>query len=155
MITCCGWNCLRAEAPSPHQTTARNRRLGHARIERFFAFRELLAHGARLAFGSDWPIVSPDPLLGIKAAVTGLELDGKPFATEHSIAVHDALVAYTRNAAEMLDLPSGTLAPGRAADFVVLDRSPFEIDWTREMPMIEATVVAGRAAYERGSILRG
>ena len=130
-------------------------RLGHARIERFFAFRALLAHGARLAFGSDWPIVSPDPLLGIKAAVTGLDLDGKPFATEHSIAVHDALVAYTRTAAEMLDLPSGTLVPGRAADFVVLDRSPFEIDWTREMPMIEATVVAGRAAYERGSILRG
>jgi len=128
-------------------------RLGHARIERFFAMRALLAHGARLAFGSDWPIVSPDPLLGIKAAVTGLDLDGRPFATAHSISTREALVAYTRTAAEMLDLPSGILAPGRAGDLVVLDRSPLEIDWTREMPMIDATIVAGRTTYDRASIL--
>ncbi len=122
-------------------------RLGHSRIERFFAFRALMAHGARLAFGSDWPIVSPDPLLGIKAAVTGLDLDGRPFATEHSITVHEALTAYTRTAAEMLDLPGGVLAEGRAADFVVLDRSPFEIDWTRETPRVEHTFAAGKAVY--------
>ncbi|MFZ4751612.1 MAG: amidohydrolase, partial [Phycisphaerales bacterium] len=123
-------------------------RLGHGRIARFFAFRALLAHGARLAFGSDWPIVSPDPLLGIKAAVTGLDLDGHPFATEHSIPVHDSLVAYTRTAAEMLGLPSGTLAPGRAADLVVLDRSPFEVDWTRESPRVLRTIVAGRTVFD-------
>jgi len=122
-------------------------RLGHSRIERFFAFRALLAHGARLAFGSDWPIVSPDPLLGVKAAVTGLDLDGRPFATEHSIAVHDALAAYTRTAAEMLGLPGGMLAPGRAADLVVLDRSPFEVDWTRELPRVEGTIVAGNRVH--------
>jgi predicted amidohydrolase YtcJ len=126
-------------------------RLGYSRIERFFAFRALLAHGARLAFGSDWPIVSPDPLLGIKAAVTGLDLDGRPFATEHSISVHDALVAYTRTAADMLELPCGTLAAGRAADFVVLDRSPFELDWTREMPRVLRTAVAGKSAFHRGA----
>jgi predicted amidohydrolase YtcJ len=123
-------------------------RLGHGRIARFFAFRALLAHGARLAFGSDWPIVSPDPLLGIKAAVTGLDLDGRPFATEHSIPVHDSLVAYTRTAADMLGLPSGTLAPGRAADLVVLDRSPFEVDWTRESPRVLRTIVAGRTVFD-------
>ena len=122
-------------------------RLGHGRIARFFAFRALLAHGARLAFGSDWPIVSPDPLLGVKAAVTGLDLDGRPFATEHSIPVHDALTAYTRTAAEMLGLPGGTIAPGRAADLVVLDRSPFEVDWTRESPRVLHTIVSGRCVH--------
>jgi len=126
-------------------------RLGHSRIERFFAFRPLLAHGARLAFGSDWPIVSPDPLLGIKAAVTGLDLDGRPFATEHSISVHDALVAYTRTAAQMLDLPGGTLAADSPADFVVLDRSPFEVDWAREMPRVLRTAVAGKSVFHRGT----
>jgi predicted amidohydrolase YtcJ len=124
-------------------------RLGPRRIERFFAFRALLAHGARLAFGSDWPIVSPDPLLGIKAAVTGLDLDGRPFATEHSIPVEAALAAYTRVPAEMLGFPGGMLRPGRAADLVLLDRSPFEIDWTRELPTVVATIVGGRAAYIR------
>ena len=129
-------------------------RLGHTRIARFFAFRELLAYGARLAFGSDWPIVSPDPLLGIKAAVTGLDLDGKPFATEHSISVAEALLAYTRTAAEMLGFPGGILRAGRAADLVLLDRSPFEIDWTCETPRIEATIVGGRTVFTRGPILR-
>lgn len=132
-------------------------RLGHSRIERFFPFRALLAHGARLAFGSDWPIVSPDPLLGIKAAVTGHDLDGRPFATEQSISVHEALIAYTRTAAEMLDLPNGTIAAGRAADLVVLDRSPFEVDWTRELPRVDGTIVAGNTVHRApraSSILR-
>ncbi len=128
-------------------------RLGHARIERFFAFRALLAHGARLAFGSDWPIVSPDPLLGIKAAVTGLDLDGRPFATEHSISVDAALAAYTRVPAEMLGFPGGVLREGRAADLVILDRSPFEIDWTREMPKVVATMVDGREVHATSSML--
>jgi hypothetical protein len=123
-------------------------RLGAGRIDRFFVFRSLLAHGARLAFGSDWPIVSPDPLLGIKAAVTGLDLDGRPFATEHSISVHDALVAYTRVPAEMLQLPSGLLRAGRAADLVMLDRSPFEVDWTREAPRVVRTVVDGAVLFD-------
>ena len=129
-------------------------RLGPGRIERFFAFKALLEHGARLAFGSDWPIVSPDPLLGIKAAVTGLDLDGRPFATAHSIGVADALVAYTRTAADMLGLPGGMLREGRAADLVVLDRSPFEADWTGELPKVDATIVGGRTVFERAPILR-
>jgi predicted amidohydrolase YtcJ len=129
-------------------------RLGPGRIERFFAFKALLEHGARLAFGSDWPIVSPDPLLGIKAAVTGLDLDGRPFATAHSIGVADALVAYTRTAADMLGFPGGMLREGRAADLVVLDRSPFEVDWTRELPAVEATIVDGRTVFARIPMLR-
>jgi predicted amidohydrolase YtcJ len=124
-------------------------RLGAGRIERFFPFRALLAHGARLAFGSDWPIVSPDPILGIKAAVTGLDLDGRPFATEHSIPVEAALAAYTRVPAEMLGFPGGMLRAGRAADLVLLDRSPLEIDWTRELPEVLATVVGGRTTFIR------
>jgi predicted amidohydrolase YtcJ len=129
-------------------------RLGPERIERFFAFKALLEHGARLAFGSDWPIVSPDPLLGIKAAVTGLDLDGRPFATAHSIGVADALVAYTRTAADMLGFPGGMLREGRAADLVVLDRSPFEVDWTSEMPKVDATIVGGRTVFARAPMLR-
>ena len=128
-------------------------RLGSARIERFFPFRALLAHGARLAFGSDWPIVSPDPLLGIKAAVTGLDLDGRPFATEHSIPVEAALAAYTRVPAEMLGFPGGMLREGRAADLVVLDRSPFELDWTREKPKVVATIVGGQPVSGAEAIL--
>ncbi|MCE2884261.1 MAG: amidohydrolase family protein [Planctomycetaceae bacterium] len=128
-------------------------RLGAGRIERFFPFRALLAHGARLAFGSDWPIVSPDPLLGIKAAVTGLDLNGRPFATEHSISVEAALAAYTRVPAEMLGFPGGMLREGRAADLVVLDRSPFEIDWTREMPRVVATIVGSRPVHGAEAIL--
>jgi predicted amidohydrolase YtcJ len=54
----------------------------------------------------------------------------------------------------MLGLPGGMLREGRAADLVVLDRSPFEIDWTRELPKVDATIVGGRAVFERLPILR-
>ncbi len=128
-------------------------RLGASRLERFFCFRSLLAHGARLAFGSDWPIVSPDPLLGIKAAVTGLDLDGRVFASSENISMTDALLAYTRVPAEMLGFHSGFLREGRAADFVILDRSPFETDFTHDMPKVDTTIVAGRTVFTRDRTL--
>ena len=65
---------------------------------------------ARLAFGSDLPIVSAEPLFGIEDAVAGPELNRRPFVNEHSISLRGALAGYTRTAAQMLDLPSDALA---------------------------------------------
>jgi predicted amidohydrolase YtcJ len=49
----------------------------------------------------------------------------------------------------MLGFPGGMLRAGRAADLVLLDRSPLEIDWTRELPEVLATVVGGRTTFIR------
>ncbi|MSR41271.1 MAG: amidohydrolase [Phycisphaerales bacterium] len=118
-------------------------RLGAARIARFFPFRTLINAGATLAFGSDWPIVSPDPLLGMRAAITGLDLEERPFATEQNLTVEEALTAYTINAARMLSLRSGVIAPTYSADFTLLDADPFAWDWHCGTPRVLATFVDG------------
>ncbi len=118
-------------------------RLGAARLKRFFPFRSLLRAGATLAFGSDWPIVSSDPLLGMRAAITGIDLDGTAFETAQNVSVEEALWAYTRDACRMLSLPGGLIAPGYAADFTLLDADPFAWNWHAGTPSVLATFVDG------------
>lgn len=103
--------------------------LGPERCQTSYAFRSLLDSGALVCFGSDWPVVSLDPFLGIHAAVTGHTLDGKTFVPEQNIRVAEALTAYTSSAARAAgDDDLGRIAPGHHADFVILDRDILTID---------------------------
>ena len=105
-------------------------RLGDERIKTSYAFRDLLNSGATLAFGSDWPVVSVSPFLGIHAAVTGRTLDDDIFAPQQSITVEEALLCYTRNAAFALhsEDETGMIREGFAANFVVLYRDILQVD---------------------------
>ena len=117
--------------------------------ERFFPFRQLLDAGARLAFGSDWPIVSCDPFEGIRAAVTGRDLDGAPTRTEENLLVEEAIRAYTTAARACVGLDGGTIAPGEPADLVILDRDPRAIDWHVDpAPHVLGTIVASRPVHD-------
>lgn len=97
--------------------------IGPERCKTSYAFRSLLDAGAHVAFGSDWPVVSLDPFLGIHAAVTGESLDGKIFVPEQNITVEQALRCYTSEAAYAAgdEKTLGRIAPGMAADFVILE----------------------------------
>lgn len=124
-------------------------RLGSSRMDRFFVFRDFLSAGARLAFGSDWPIVSPDPMLGIRAAVTGLTRDGTPVGTSQNLTPTEALCAYTRDAAACLNCDDrGLIRPGALADFTVLSHDPLTADWTKNPPTVTATIVGGVLVHE-------
>jgi predicted amidohydrolase YtcJ len=125
------------------------RRLGPERVGRAFAFRQLLAAGARLAFGSDWPVVSCDPILGIRTAVTGLTLDGEVCGSDENLTVEEALCAYTSGAAHALGLDeAGTIRAGALGDCVIFDRDPLEADWSGELPKVLMTIVGGRVVYD-------
>ncbi|HET9485554.1 MAG TPA: amidohydrolase [Xanthomonadales bacterium] len=123
------------------------------RIATTYAFRSLLDANAKLAFGSDWFVAPPTPLEGIYAAVTRRTLDDRHpdgWVPRQKITVEEALRAYTATAAYASfeeDL-KGTLAPGRLADFVVLDRDLFRIapESIREAKVV-LTVVGGRAVH--------
>jgi hypothetical protein len=73
-------------------------RVGAQRIRGAYAWRSLVDTGARLAAGSDFPIESADPLLGIYAAVTRREAapTGRTWQPEERLSFDEALAAYTR-----------------------------------------------------------
>jgi len=126
-------------------------RLGEERLQTSYAFRTLIDTGAVLAFGSDWPVVSPNPFLGIHAAVTSRTLDGEIFVPEQAITVEEALRAYTRGAsfAVHYNHETATIAPGFFADYVVLDRDVLEIphDEIKNVRVVK-TVLAGQTVHE-------
>jgi predicted amidohydrolase YtcJ len=102
--------------------------LGAERAARQYPFRALLAGGARLAAGSDWPVTSPDPLAGIHVAVNRIApgADGAPLLPEQRLTLAEALTAYTAGTAHVNHADdTGRIAVGMLADLAVLDRNPF------------------------------
>ena len=130
-------------------------RIGPERIKTTYAFRTLLQSDAPLAFGSDWTVAPLDPMLGVYAAVTRRTLDGKHpggWVPEQKISVGEALRAYTYgNAwATFNEQKWGTLAAGRFADLVVLERDPFAVA-PESLGTIKPrfTLVGGRLVYQK------
>jgi hypothetical protein len=126
------------------------RALGKERSKTTYAFRGLLDAGAKLAFGSDWPVVSNNPFLGIAAAVTGRTEDGKVWVPEQNITVEQALTAYTATAAYagMADDVRGTLEPGKLADLVILSQDILSIPSDRiAETTVTHTIVGGKLVW--------
>lgn len=96
-----------------------------------YAWRAQLNYGARLAFGSDAPVESPNPFWGLHAAVTRRRADGTPSAEgwypEQKLSLAEALSAYTFGAAYAANAEHrlGKLASHYLADLIVLERDIF------------------------------
>jgi len=134
-----------------------DKRLGPVRSHDSYVFHSLLAAGARLAFGTDWPIAPLEPMRGVAAAVTRQTLDGKNpggWHPEEKITLEQALRAYTAGSAyaEFAENDKGTLAPGKLADFVILSEDPFAVppDHLHEL-RADTTVVGGRVVFDRNA----
>ncbi len=131
------------------------KRIGPERIKTTYAFRSLLAAGARLAFGSDWSVAPIDPLLGIYAAVTRRTIDGanpSGWVPEERISVEEALTAYTFDAAYACYMEGslGQLRIGKYADLVVLSDDIITIDPAEiENARVDLTLVGGEVVYRR------
>jgi predicted amidohydrolase YtcJ len=131
-------------------------RIGAERCASSYAFRSLLDAGAKVAFGSDWPVAPLSPLLGIDAAVNRRTLDGKHpegWFPAQRISVAEAIEAYTRTAAyaAFRENEVGTLERGKLADLVVLSRdilAPAERDHIAATEIV-MTMVGGRVVYEK------
>jgi predicted amidohydrolase YtcJ len=131
-------------------------RIGTVRCASSYAYRSLLEAGARLAFGSDWPVAPLSPLLGIDAAVNRRTLDGKHpngWFPEQRIGVAEAIEAYTLGSAyaAFQDQNKGSLESGKLADLVVLSRdilAEAERDHIAETEVL-LTLVGGRVRYEK------
>ena len=115
--------------------------LGRDRLDTMYRMRDLVNAGARISFGSDWPVSSPTPLLGIATAVNRSLPGGESWIKEQALTVREALNAYTSGVTAQLAKPelSGTLETGQPAEFVVLSGNPFDL---HDREIFELNVVA-------------
>jgi len=105
-------------------------RMGMERLGGAYAWRSMIANGVPLAFGSDYPVESPNPFPGLAAAVSREDAQGQPpggWMPEQRLSLEQALAAFTRTAAYagFAEDRLGSLEPGHYADFLFLDRDIF------------------------------
>lgn len=123
---------------------------------RQYPFAALAAAGARLAAGSDWPVSTPDPLLGIHVAVNRVgfgepgRAGSEPFLPEQALTLRQAFAAYTSGSASVNHHDdTGKVEPGAVADLAVLDRDPFTGDLAEVgAASVVATYVDGAPVFE-------
>ena len=124
--------------------------IGKERLKGSYAFRQLLDANALLVFGSDWPVVSLDPMLGLDAAVSARTLSGEVWLPEHSLKINEALHAYTSSPPRAIGRGEnlGTLEVGKWGDFVLLNHDPLKIAPERlDEVSVFLTVVAGEIVF--------
>jgi predicted amidohydrolase YtcJ len=128
-----GKNGIVASMQPVHETSDRlmaEARLGPGRLTGAYAWRSMLDAGAHLAFGSDYPVESPDPFAGLAAAISRQGPDGQPeggWMPEQRLSLTEAFAAFTTGAAYagFAEDRIGSLQPGHMADFILLDRDIF------------------------------
>ncbi len=127
--------------------------IGPRRAAWQYPFGSLLRAGAALAFGSDWPVSTPNPFLEMEVATTRVAVDDReaePLFAEERISPHQAVAAFTTGAAFVnhLDDVTGTLEPGKLADIAVLDHNVLE---PSDRPLgdtkVLLTMVEGEVVY--------
>ena len=129
-------------------------RLGKERLFGAYAWQRFLHSGAHLALGSDFPVESPDPRLGLYAAVTRQDRDGQPpggWLPDQRLSAAEALRGFTADAAYagFDEKQVGKLAPGLRADFVILAEDPLAVPASQLDDLeIESTWVDGKPVYE-------
>ncbi|MGH8970739.1 MAG: amidohydrolase [Actinomycetes bacterium] len=117
----------------PLQTALTLPRIGDRRGRLQYPMASLVASGAVLSMGSDWPVSSHRPLEGLAVAVTRQTADGEPaggWLPGQRLPVPAALSAYTLGTAYQAfeEHEWGTVVPGKRADLVWLDADPYHVD---------------------------
>ena len=133
------------------------RNAGPDRASRAWVWKSIADAGGRLAFGSDWPVVTLDPWQGVQTAVTRQTLEGKPeagFVPKQRLTVAQAIDGYTLGAAfaGRREKTEGSLEIGKLADLIILSQNIFDIDPHKiAATKVVTTIVGGRLVFQADS----
>ncbi len=121
-------------------------------LKHLYPIKTLFDQGINVAASSDCPIVSPDPLVGINAAIHRLSATGEIVGGREKIQSSTALQMYTLNAARAAfeETIKGTITAGKLADLVVLNADPTRLTADEFGTLqVDMTIIGGKVVWER------
>lgn len=125
-------------------------RVNPERWDESFPWQTLRSSGAHLTFGSDWPVVSADPMTGFHAALN--RRSWLPRQNSHRQSLVDTIKGYTWDGAytEFLEEKKGQIKVGMWADVVLLSEDIFAVD-TESIGDVSVlmTICDGQVVYEK------
>jgi predicted amidohydrolase YtcJ len=150
------------EKQAPDTVDNLEKYLGPARYKLVEPAGFLADAGARIAYGSDWPVDPLDEWLALKVGITRTDIPTaapeylERLGEDKGLSRQEALRAITMNSSYELhqDTDTGSLEPGKLADLIVLDRNVMEVpvDQIAETEVMQ-TVVGGRIVYSADNMM--
>jgi predicted amidohydrolase YtcJ len=131
------------------------KRIGLERCRGAYAWRRLLDSGAKLAFGTDWPVEPIDPLEGLYGAVSRKDRageEGEGWFPDQKLSMEEAIELYTLGAAysEFMENRKGMLKEGYLADMVIFNNDLMTIPYDQIMTSkVDVTIVGGKVVFQR------
>jgi predicted amidohydrolase YtcJ len=119
-------------------------------LKDLYTIGRLIKNNIKVAGSSDFPIVKPNPFIGIYAAITRMSEKGKPVLPEEGIERLEALRMCTQMAAaaSFAEQVRGSIAVGKAADLVVLNNDPIKVSVAEIKSIkVEMTIIDGEIVW--------
>lgn len=129
-------------------------RIGKERCRYEWPFKSFDDIGVTMAFGTDFPMIIPNPFVNLHAAVTRCDTDGNPTGAnpQEKISLECAINSYTLGSAisNGMEDKLGTLESGKLADITIINNNLFEIDENDILnSQVEMTIVDGKIVFEK------
>lgn len=126
--------------------------------DRQYPFGDLVAGGARLAAGSDWPVSTADPIAGSHIAVNRIDPQNQSVplgGAKQCLDLSTIWAAYTSGTAYVnhREDSTGSIAPGYFADFAVVSPNPFDgpVEKIFESRVV-STWIDGQCVYNAANV---
>ncbi|QIZ06493.1 amidohydrolase [Priestia megaterium] len=133
------------------ESAAYTARISEKQQPLYYPIKTIVDTGAKTAFGTDFPVVPLNPMMGIYQAITRKDLNGKAWQKSEGVTLAQALKFYTATPAfgSFREKELGTLEAGKIADIVVLNKNLFSIS-TEEIleTEVKMTIMDGKVVYE-------
>jgi predicted amidohydrolase YtcJ len=146
--------CMQPRHAAPDIVDVWREAIGASRSSLPFPWRSLAEHGAVLAFSSDWNVAQMEPLVGIYSALTRADLHGGgAWSIDQTVDLESAIRGYTMGSAfaNFAEDDRGSIAPGKAADLVLLSDDLFRLEPAQILEArVDLTIVDGEVVHEAG-----